>query len=273
MADYRASKLKLFTRLKPEATAVVNTDDETGRDIRSLSPCPVIGYGCHPGAELRAEDMQYAPTGTAFRIAYQGRRAAIRTSLLGDFNVYNMLAALGVCLSMGIDLEALEVASPSLTGAAGRIEPVPLPGGRVGIVDYAHTPDSLEKVLRTLRGIGTGRIVTVFGCGGDRDRGKRPLMGETVARLSDLSLITSDNPRREDPGKIIEDILAGMPKPRVMVEPDRRKAIRWAFDMSRSGDIILVAGKGHEPYQIIGDERFPFDDREELRCLSESPTA
>ncbi|MDM8550668.1 UDP-N-acetylmuramoyl-L-alanyl-D-glutamate--2,6-diaminopimelate ligase [Desulfobacterales bacterium HSG2] len=267
MEDYRASKIKLFTTLKPGAAVVVNSDDATGREIITLSHCTVTEYGRSPGTNLKAGQIECSPKGTAFQVCCQDRTLRISTSLVGDFNVSNMLAALGACLALGIDPDALQEAASCLSGVAGRIEAVPLPGDRTGIVDYAHTPDSLEKVLHALRATGAGRIITVFGCGGDRDKGKRPLMGEVAAHLSDLCVVTSDNPRREDPDAIIEDILAGMPAQGVVVEPNRREAIRKAHEMSREGDIILVAGKGHEPYQIIGDEEFPFDDREELRNL------
>ncbi len=268
MDDYRDSKMKLFTRLKSGATAVVNRDNDMGKAIMSASPCPVLDYGCKSQGTLRAEAIQCSPRGTAFQMRYQGKSFDIRTSLVGNFNVYNILSAMATCLALGVEPEALQEASRSLHGVAGRIEPVPLPGDRVGIVDYAHTPDSLEKILNAMRDTGSERIITVFGCGGDRDRGKRPLMGEVAARLSDLCVVTSDNPRREDPEAIIRDILPGMPEKGVLVEPDRRKAIRKAFEISQKGDVILVAGKGDEPYQIIGDESFPFEDREELRCLS-----
>lgn len=268
MADYRASKMKLFAGLKSDARAVVNADDPIGKEVISLCPCPVIAYGCGQEANLKAEDISYSPAGTNFRISYQGKVLEMKTSLVGNFNVYNVLAAVSACLALGADADALQAAAHVLSGVAGRVEPVPLPGNRVGIVDYAHTPDSLEKVLQMLRASGTQRIITVFGCGGDRDRGKRPMMGEVAARLSDICVVTSDNPRRENPDAIIQDILAGMPKQGVIIEVNRREAVRKAFLMSREGDVILLAGKGHEPYQIIGDEYFPFDDREELRKLS-----
>jgi UDP-N-acetylmuramoyl-L-alanyl-D-glutamate--2,6-diaminopimelate ligase len=264
IADYRASKMKLFSALRSDGAAVVNLDDPLGKEIASVCPCPVITYGCRPGASLRAELIKCTPGAVSFLARYGDKTFPIVAGLVGYFNVYNLLAAIGTCLALGIKPDELEIASRGLTGVAGRIEAVPLPGDRVGIVDYAHTPDSLEKILEAIRATGAKRIITVFGCGGDRDRGKRPLMGEIAARLSDLCVVTSDNPRREDPLAIIQDILAGMPKEGVIAEPGRRKAICTAYEMSQAGDVILVAGKGHEPYQIIGDEYFPFDDREEL---------
>ena len=274
MTDYRASKLKLFTGLKSEATAVINADDPAGKEFIPLCPCRVISYGCGTEANLRAENISCSPAGTDFCISYQGKNLEMKTSLVGNFNVYNVLAAVSACIASGADADALQAAAHVLSGVAGRVEPVQLPGNRVGIVDYAHTPDSLEKVLQMLRASGSKRIITVFGCGGDRDRGKRPLMGAVAARLSDICVVTSDNPRRENPDAIIQDILAGMPEHQgITVEPNRREAIRKAFLMSREGDVMLLAGKGHEPYQIIGDEHFPFDDREELRKLSAEDAA
>ncbi len=260
--------MKLFTGLKSDAVAVVNSDDPMGKDILSRLPCPAIAYGFSSEAALKAVQIRYSPRGTDFSLRYRGKQWEISTLLVGKFNVYNALAAIAACLSLGMEPEAIQkAAKQALRGVEGRVEMIPLPGNRTGIVDYAHSPDSLEKILEVLRGAGSQRIITVFGCGGDRDRGKRPLMGEIAARLSDVCIVTSDNPRRENPLGIIEDILAGMPKQGVFVEPDRRKAIRKAFEMSQPGDLILLAGKGHEPYQIIGDEHFPYDDREELRCL------
>ena len=268
LKDYRDSKMKLFTELKSDAVAVVNSDDPMGKDILSRLPCPAIAYGFSSEAALKAVQIRYSPRGTDFSLRYRGKQWEISTLLVGKFNVYNALAAIAACLSLGMEPEAIQkAAKQALRGVEGRVEMIPLPGNRTGIVDYAHSPDSLEKILEVLRGAGSQRIITVFGCGGDRDRGKRPLMGEIAARLSDVCIVTSDNPRRENPLGIIEDILAGMPKQGVFVEPDRRKAIRKAFEMSQPGDLILLAGKGHEPYQIIGDEHFPYDDREELRCL------
>lgn len=267
--DYRDSKMKLFTGLGSDAVAVVNSDDPGGKYILSRLPCKAMTYGFSSEAALRAMQIRYSPRGTDFSLRYRGRQWEISTLLAGKFNVYNSLAAIAACLSLGHEPEAIrKAAKQALRGVEGRVEMIPLPGNRTGIVDYAHTPDSLEKILEVLRGIrDSEQIITVFGCGGDRDRGKRPIMGEIAARLSDVCVVTSDNPRRENPSAIIEDILAGMPKQGIFAEPDRRRAIRLAFEMSRPGDIILLAGKGHEPYQIVGDEYFPFDDREELRCL------
>ncbi len=268
MADYQAAKLSLFTGLKAAATAVVNGDDAFGQEILRRATAPVLSYGFAETVELQAVAVDYSLQGARLKIRYGSQTIQLDSALVGQFNVYNLLAALGACLALGVPLAELAAGSAVLHGVPGRLERVTLPGDRVGIVDYSHTPDALEKVLQTLRALNPGRIITVFGCGGNRDRGKRPLMGAVAARASELCVVTSDNPRREEPLAIIGDILAGMPAQGVLVEPDRRAAIRQAFALSQPGDVILVAGKGHEPYQIVGDRKLPFSDLEELQCLS-----
>ncbi len=268
MEDYQAAKLSLFTGLKAAATAVVNADDAFGQEIIRQTTAPVLSYGFSESASLQAVAVDDSLQGARLEIRYGSRTIPFDSALVGRFNVYNLLAALGACLALGVPLEVLAASGAVLHGVPGRLERVALPGDRVGIVDYSHTPDALEKILQTLRALKPGRIITVFGCGGNRDKGKRPLMGAVAARASELCVVTSDNPRREDPLAIIADILAGMPAQGVLVEPDRRAAIRRAFALSQPGDVILLAGKGHEPYQIVGDRKLPFSDREELQCLS-----
>lgn len=269
MENYRAAKLTLFEHLKPEGLAIVNQDDPTGREIAALSPCPVLTFGFFPSADLRVIQVEYALHGTKMTVSYRGETVTFCTYLVGAFNVSNVLAALGACLACGATLQTLAATSRALHSVPGRLETLPLGQNRVGVVDYSHTPDALEKALQTLRTLNPGRIITVFGCGGNRDKGKRPLMGAVAAQSSDLCVVTSDNPRREDPATIISDILEGMPKQNTFVEPDRRAAIRKAMALSQAGDIILVAGKGHEPYQIIGDQWLPFNDYEQLKSLCE----
>jgi UDP-N-acetylmuramoyl-L-alanyl-D-glutamate--2,6-diaminopimelate ligase len=267
MEDYRNTKKSMFSGLKPGATAVVNKDDDLGQEILKARYCKMIPYGISTSDGLVADRVQCTTDGSEFRLSYRNYAETVRISLTGRFNVYNLLAAAGACLSLSIEYDQVRNASPKLIPVGGRFEKIQLPGNRTAIVDYAHTPDSLEKILQTIRGTNPSRVITVFGCGGDRDRGKRPEMGATAAEYSDLCVVTLDNPRREDPDAIITDILKGMPKKGVWVEPDRRKAIRKAYELSRKNDVILVAGKGHETYQIIGDQKYPFDDREELKCL------
>jgi UDP-N-acetylmuramoyl-L-alanyl-D-glutamate--2,6-diaminopimelate ligase len=269
MENYRAAKLSLFEHLKSDALSIVNADDLVGREIAALSPCPVLTFGSSPWADLRVIQVEYALHETKMTITYRGETVTFSTCLVGTFNVSNVLAALGACLACGPTLQSLAAASIALRSVPGRLETLPLGQGRVGVVDYSHTPDALEKALQTLRTLNPGRIITVFGCGGNRDKGKRPLMGAVAAQGSDLCVVTSDNPRREDPATIIDDILKGMPEQNRFVEPDRRAAIRKAMALSQAGDIILVAGKGHEPYQIIGDQQLPFSDYEQLKGLCE----
>jgi UDP-N-acetylmuramoyl-L-alanyl-D-glutamate--2,6-diaminopimelate ligase len=193
---------------------------------------------------------------------------AFRSPLVGQFNLSNLLAAVGAALHLGLDLEEIAAALPQFTGVPGRMEQVQVQAEQdiSVIVDYAHTPDSLENLLRAARPFISGRMICVFGCGGDRDRTKRPKMGAIAAELADWAIVTSDNPRTEDPARILEDILTGIPdsvKPLVMV--DRSEAIRTAILQAQPGDGVLIAGKGHEDYQILGTEKVHFDDREQAR--------
>jgi UDP-N-acetylmuramoyl-L-alanyl-D-glutamate--2,6-diaminopimelate ligase len=191
---------------------------------------------------------------------------AVEAPLVGSFNLSNLLAAVGVALHLGIPPEAIQSALPRFPGVPGRMERVSLPGQDITvIVDYAHTPDGLENLLKALRPQVQGRLICVFGCGGDRDRGKRPQMGRIAATWADQVIVTSDNPRTEDPQRILQDILAGIPGAPWAVEVDRRQAIRLAILEAQPGDTVVIAGKGHEDYQILGTEKIPFDDREEAR--------
>jgi UDP-N-acetylmuramoyl-L-alanyl-D-glutamate--2,6-diaminopimelate ligase len=191
---------------------------------------------------------------------------AVEAPLVGSFNLSNLLAAVGVALHLGIPPEAIQSALPRFPGVPGRMERVSLPGQDITvIVDYAHTPDGLENLLKALRPQVQGRLICVFGCGGDRDRGKRPQMGRIAATWADQVIVTSDNPRTEDPQRILQDILAGIPGFPWAVEVDRRQAIRLAILEAQPGDTVVIAGKGHEDYQILGTEKIPFDDREEAR--------
>lgn len=266
--DYRDTKFSLFANLPAPIPAVVNVDDPVGNQIHALAPHRFLGYGCQPEAALRASAIQQRDHGMTFQLHWQGRQEEMHVPLLGRFNVDNVLAALGVCLTLGVSLDELLATAGSLRGVPGRMELVPLPEGRIGVVDFAHTPDSLEKILLALRDIAPHRrIWTVFGCGGDRDRGKRPLMGEVACRLSHKTIVTSDNPRSEDPEAILSDIMTGITTTNVYTEVDRRQAIRWAYQQSQPGDILLLAGKGHENKQIFRDHTLPFSDRQELESL------
>jgi UDP-N-acetylmuramoyl-L-alanyl-D-glutamate--2,6-diaminopimelate ligase len=267
MEAYFDAKASLFTGLDAGATAVINTGDEWGRKLAGISAGRVLTYGFGDAAGLRASDVRLSTTGTRFTIAHGSDRADVATPLVGKFNVENILAAAGTGLSLGMSFDAVAADIATFRPVRGRFEPISAPGGWTVIVDYAHTPDALEKTLTAIReafpeGAGS-RIITVFGCGGNRDRKKRPEMGRIAASLSDVTIVTSDNPRDEKPEAIIDEIVAGIgPGREFRREADRAAAIRTAAGMARRGDIVLIAGKGHEEYQVVGKEKVPFSDRE-----------
>ena len=266
MEAYGEAKYELFS-LRGMTHAVINVDDEWGeRFARRLGSQPLrsITYGVSREASLRASNVQQSGAGVAFDVDGDEGRGRVQARVLGAFNVSNMLAVLGALVSAGVPM-------PEAIAAIGKLQPVPGRLERVGggarplvVIDYAHTPDALEKALAALRPtVGEGhRLVCVFGCGGDRDPGKRPLMGQAAARLADQVVVTSDNPRGEDPHRIIEQILAGIPGKAVEAIEDRQVAIFSAIHRARPGDVILLAGKGHETYQEIAGVRHPFSDRE-----------
>ena len=272
---YGAAKRLLFDGLtgaawKPGAAAVVNADDPFGREIvtslRSSPRVRTITYGAEAG-DVRAVSVRSTPGGTEARFATPSGEFGVRLRLISAFNVMNALAAAAVAVSRGVATDAIAAGLERVEHVEGRLELVN--GGQdfAVVVDYAHTPDALEKVVAALRALSPERLVVVFGCGGDRDRGKRPLMGDIVARGADVAIVTSDNPRTEDPAAIIRDITAGMRAREgavVEVIENRRDAIRRAVALARKGDVVLVAGKGHEGYQIVGSEKVHFDDREEV---------
>jgi UDP-N-acetylmuramoyl-L-alanyl-D-glutamate--2,6-diaminopimelate ligase len=266
MEEYLAAKALLFT---PELAdrAVVNHDSPEGRALAGR--IPTLTYGIGPGADVRATDVETNPRGIGFRV--DGR--VVRSSLQGLFNVENCLAALATARTLGIEDAVAAEAIASVSGVPGRLEPVEAGQDFLVVVDYAHKPDGVENVLRTARPLSSGRLIVVLGCGGDRDRGKRPLMGRAATVFADLSVFTSDNPRSEDPLAILDEIVAGAERGdgRFVVEPDRRAAIRLALSSARAGDVVVIAGKGHETYQEFADRTIPFDDREvaaeEIRAL------
>jgi UDP-N-acetylmuramoyl-L-alanyl-D-glutamate--2,6-diaminopimelate ligase len=276
MDAYLAAKKKLFDNLKDTAVAITNADDENGRTMVRDTIANVHSYGIRTNdsarADLMAYDLERSANGTKFGIEkrYSNERAICHSPLVGDINVENVLAAASA-LYFGVEgfsLDAIAGFIPKLQAPRGRFERIALSNGASAIVDYAHTPDALENVLKTIRAVmKEGQIMTVFGCGGDRDKGKRPQMGAITASLSDKVIVTSDNPRSENPFTIIEEIVAGVPashRSKIQTEPDRAKAIILAISMAKAGDVVLLAGKGHENYQIIGTEKHHFDDREEV---------
>lgn len=258
MEAYLAAKLKLGALLGIGGVAVVNLDDPAWR---AVTGAPRVTFGLDPAAEVRAGEIELGAGGSCFTLSGRFGSAAVTLPLLGDFNVSNALAAAACGLALGLPLaEAVErlAAAPQVPGRMERISDRPC----VVLRDYAHTPDALERALRTLRPLTRGRLLVLFGCGGDRDRGKRPLMGRLAAELADLAVVTSDNPRTEDPDAIIDEIeqgMGGVPHLRIT---DRLRAIHAILSEARPDDTILLAGKGHETYQVIGTEKVPFDERE-----------
>jgi UDP-N-acetylmuramoyl-L-alanyl-D-glutamate--2,6-diaminopimelate ligase len=271
MENYWQAKATLFRPEYLQGRAVVNADDAGGRRLLGAISAPLEPWAYSlkplegiPG--LWPSQVHLHPTGLKATLHTPMGSFAVEAPLVGSFNLSNLLAAVGVALHLGIPPEAIQSALPRFPGVPGRMERVSLPGQDITvIVDYAHTPDGLENLLKALRPQVQGRLICVFGCGGDRDRGKRPQMGRIAATWADQVIVTSDNPRTEDPQRILQDILAGIPGFPWAVEVDRRQAIRLAILEAQPGDTVVIAGKGHEDYQILGTEKIPFDDREEAR--------
>jgi UDP-N-acetylmuramoyl-L-alanyl-D-glutamate--2,6-diaminopimelate ligase len=272
--QYRQAKRRLFELLdgspKPARTAVVNADDPAGTEMVRGLTVPVLTFGFAPDASIRVVD--YASTLEGIRLAAVTPRGPVEITsrLIGEHNVMNLLGAVGVGLAIGLTPAAIGHALAGVADVPGRFEQVRAGQPFLVVVDYAHTPDALERVLATARKITSGRLAVVFGCGGDRDRGKRPIMGDIAARLCDRVWITSDNPRTEAPEAIIDEIVAGVrragvPGDRWVRQADRGQAIGEALRWAREGDTVLIAGKGHETYQIIGTDVHPFDDRDVAR--------
>lgn len=261
LEDYFNAKAKLFGMCKQ---AVINIDCEHGRKMRELAKCSVLTYGINGSADIRAEDIVKRTTHTSFKLISPWGNADIETNLQGEFNVYNALAAIGACcLIPGITMEHVKEGLLKVS-VPGRMESVKTYGNYSVLIDYAHTPDSLEKVLSTVKEFAQGRVVSLFGCGGDRDRGKRPAMGKISGNIADFTIITSDNPRTEEPERIIEDIEQGIrdTNGKYIKITDRRQAIKYALENAKDGDIIILAGKGHETYQQFKDKTIHFDERE-----------
>ncbi|MCG8401715.1 MAG: UDP-N-acetylmuramoyl-L-alanyl-D-glutamate--2,6-diaminopimelate ligase, partial [Firmicutes bacterium] len=276
MENYLAAKLLLFTGLgrnthKPGPKfAVVNADDPAADRVKAACSVPVVTYGIERPADISARNVRITTRGVSFTADAGGQCVDLDLKLTARFNVYNALAALSAGVGDNIPLDTVKAALEEVPGVPGRFELVDRGQDFAVVVDYAHTPDGLENVLSTAREVAAGRVITVFGCGGDRDPTKRPGMGEIAARLSDLAVVTSDNPRTEDPHRIIEDILPGVRGVRdadYLVLSDRRQAIARAIQGAGPGDVVVIAGKGHENYQIVGERRLHFDDREEAAAV------
>ncbi|MCX7822813.1 MAG: UDP-N-acetylmuramoyl-L-alanyl-D-glutamate--2,6-diaminopimelate ligase [Syntrophobacterales bacterium] len=295
MEDYFQAKSLLFLEhlAKSRGCAVINIDDPYGIKLTSIlrgEPIEIITYGIQNNSSL-IRPLSYCcdPNKTLVAVKTPMGEMSIKTKLLGRLNVYNILAAIGVGVSAGITLRDISEGIASVEGVDGRLQKVSIDAPFYVIVDYAHTPDAMEKALSCIREWASNRIIALFGCGGDRDRTKRPLMAHVATKYADIIIITSDNPRTEDPLKIIEDILKGIPDDWILIEvpegnskqvispsqhfyviPDRREAIKTSLKIAKPGDVIFIGGKGHETYQIIGQEKLPFDDRCVVReCYDE----
>ena len=275
MEDYWQAKKSLFTR-EYAAIGVVNVDDEHGRSLAESAALPLLGFGLAPDADVRAEDVSLGPRGSDLRLVTPAGETEVHTHLVGRFNISNCLAAAAVAVAAGISIPVVARAIAGVEAIPGRFESIDRGQPFAVIVDYAHTPDSLDNVLRAARSLAStsgARVLCAFGCGGDRDRAKRPLMGAVAARLADYVVVTSDNPRSEPPeaiiGQILEGVAAARPSGPDLVEPDRRAAIRHLLAEARPGDVAVIAGKGHETGQQFATETIPFDDRDEARAVLE----
>jgi UDP-N-acetylmuramoyl-L-alanyl-D-glutamate--2,6-diaminopimelate ligase len=293
MGNYFEAKARLFSDYlgsdKGASAAVINMDDPFGKRLIESTKADVWSYGTTRGsAMVSVEECELTTSGIRAVLSTPAGRIRVRSPLLGRLNLYNVLAATTTALALGIPKESISAGLESVDFVDGRLQRVIIPenGGFQVVVDYAHTPDAMEKSLSCLREMTSGRLLVVFGCGGDRDRGKRPIMGEVAAKLGDLVIITSDNPRSEVPERIVQDIEAGVrplslsflepenslrPDSGFTVKVDRRQAIELALSWARPGDTVFIGGKGHETYQIIGDRILDFDDRVVVQEYFRSP--
>jgi UDP-N-acetylmuramoyl-L-alanyl-D-glutamate--2,6-diaminopimelate ligase len=269
--EYLAAKTRLFSALAPDATAVLNKQSPEAELIAAQTGAGLLWYAIGEKVDVTAHIESMDTTGTVFALEYAGQSSVVRTPLLGLYNVSNCLAAAGLCLAAGFDLETVAAGLSALKTIPGRLEKIDA-GNFSVIIDYAHTDDALKNVLTTLKPLCKGKLRVVFGCGGDRDRTKRPRMAKVAEELADYIIVTSDNPRTEKPTDIIDEIVTGFEKDetqKIAIEPDRKKAIEMAIQSAEIDDIVLIAGKGHEDYQIIGKKKFHFSDKEIAQeCLS-----
>lgn len=274
MEEYRAAKGLFFARLgnalpadlSERKYAVLNADDEASAEFAKVTAAEVVTYGVEADCDVRASQIKITAQGTFFHVETFRGSADIQLRMVGKFNVYNALAAISAALIEGVELADIKQSLESVAGVDGRVEAVDAGQPFAIIVDYAHTPDGLENVLRTVVEFAEKRVICVFGCGGDRDRTKRPIMGRIAVKYSDVTFVTSDNPRTEDPDAILRDIEAGLiedgvDKNRYQLVVDRAEAIRLAVAEAQQGDVVLIAGKGHETYQLVGKQVLDFDDR------------
>ena len=276
LESYRQAKARLFSLLaagsKLRRAAVINGDDPAGRSMVAGLKVPVTAFGLAGGNDVRPRQFSSASDGIRMDVQTPEGDVEIRSPLVGEHNVMNLLGAIGAGLALGMDRAAIGEALASVASVPGRFERVEAGQPFLVVVDYAHTPDALERVLTTARRLVApgARLAVMFGCGGDRDRGKRPLMGGIAGRLADRIWVTSDNPRSEVPTAIIDEIVAGLSaaaRERHVAIPDRKAAIRAAIESAGPGDVVVIAGKGHETYQVIGADVLPFDDRAVARAV------
>ncbi len=262
LENYFHAKSLLFSRLTSHSFAVVNIDDAFGVRLQNQTPAQWVSYGFSSKAMVRAQNVNLSAKGSDFEIIFPQGKLKIHSKLIGQFNILNLLAAFSVGWAMKLDIEKIKHSLENFHSVPGRMEFVKIEVPFHVVVDYAHTEDALKNVLMTLRPIVKGRLLTLFGCGGDRDKGKRPKMGKVVGQYSDFAIVTSDNPRSEDPKDIAEEIEKGLKETKISFQTilDRKAAIEFALGWARPGDLILIAGKGHEKFQEIGLSRFPFDD-------------
>ena len=263
MENYKIAKSLLFQRSNK---SVINIDDEAGEFMKQNAKGEVLTFGIDKQADITAKEIDISADGVKFTLCYDNKQYMVSLHTPGRFSIYNALGAIGACIFMGIAMEDIIAGLNSNVGVAGRFQTIKSTKANA-IVDYAHTPDGLENILKTAQEFVKGKIITVFGCGGDRDKTKRPIMGEIAGKLSDYCIITSDNPRTENPASILDDVEVGMKKTNCeyIKLVDRREAIRHAVEYGQKGDLIIIAGKGHEDYQIFADKTIHFDDVEEVK--------
>ena len=264
MENYLNAKAKL---MKLSRAGVVNFDDDGGKEIARKGDCEnILKAGFGDGCDLVASDVEISARGSKFNMTYNGKTYPVTVAIPGQFSVYNAICAAGAAIQLGISIEDIIEGLKNAAGVVGRVEVVPTDTDYTVIIDYAHTPDGLMNIIKCVKGFAKGRVITLFGCGGDRDNTKRPIMGEIAGKLSDFTIITSDNPRTEVPEAIIDEIEIGMKRTNgeYITITDRREAIGYALDNAKTDDVIILAGKGQETYQIIGKQKFDFDERLEV---------
>ncbi|MBN2584733.1 MAG: UDP-N-acetylmuramoyl-L-alanyl-D-glutamate--2,6-diaminopimelate ligase [Planctomycetes bacterium] len=266
VADYRQAKSRLFEQLAPDAVAVLNRDDEASEHFAAATKARVLWYSMKTEADIAAADVTVDLDGARFQLVLGLDRLPVQLKLIGRHNVYNAMAAAGLAMALGVPPQTIVRGLEALNAVPGRLEPVRCGQPFTVLVDYAHTDDALENSLSSVGPLKRGRLIVVFGCGGDRDRTKRPRMAAVAERWADLVIVTNDNPRTENPDTIADEVFAGFKSPHAVTrELDRGAAIHRAIEAARPGDVVVVAGKGHEDYQIVGTEKRHFDDREQAR--------